>query len=119
MFRKLTILVCLISFCPAAVGAQDLAVLKQSSPAIERTAEQNPAREIDLSLPVARQQAATILAQNDTQGAQAVATERPRKSHTGLTFEEFCEVHFGEYRWIYWVGAAAAIIAIHVVAARD
>jgi len=118
MFRKLTILVCLMSFIPAAVGAQDLAPLKLNPLAVERTVDQQPAREIDLSLPAARQQAATVLAANETQGAQAVAAERPRKSHTGLTFEEFCEVHFGEYRWIYWAGAAAILVAIHV-AARD
>jgi hypothetical protein len=119
MFRKLTILVCLISFCPAAVGAQDLTTLSQSPVVIERTADPQAAREVDLSLPAARLQAATVLAQNDPQGAQGAATERPRKSHTGLTLEEFCEVHFGEYRWIYWVGAAAILVAIHVVAARD
>jgi len=116
MFKKLTILVCLVSFFPAAVGAQDLAVLKQSPLAAERTTELQPAREIDLSLPAARQ-AATVLAANDAQGSQTAAAERPRKTHTGLTFEEFCEVHFGEYRWIYWVGAAAVLVAIHVVAA--
>jgi hypothetical protein len=118
MFRKLTILVCLIAFFPAAVGAQDLAGLKQSPLARELTVDQPSVREIDLSLPAARQ-AAIVLAENDSQGTQAVATERPRKSHTGLTFEEFCEVHFGGNRWIYWVGAAAVIVAIHVVAARD
>ena len=121
MFRKLTIFVCLISFFPAAVGAQELAVLKQAPLGIERPVAQQAAPEVDLSLPVSRQ-AATVLAANDVQHdtmAAAAPAERPRKTHTGLTFQEFCEVHFGEYRWIYWVGAAAAIIAIHVVAAKD
>jgi hypothetical protein len=116
MLRKLTILVCLVSFCPAAVGAQDLAPLRQSPPAVERSAEQQPAREIDLSLPVARQ-VTTVLAENTVPPGEAASAERPRKTHSGLTFQEFCEVHFGEYRWIYWVGAAAALVAIHVVAA--
>ena len=120
MFRKLTILVCLVSFFPAAVGAQELAVLKQSPFSVERSAVQQAASEVDLSLPVARQ-AATVLAANDVQHTTLAAepAERPRKTHTGLTFQEFCEVHFGEYRWIYWVGAAAALVAIHVVAAKD
>jgi len=117
MFKKLTILVCLISFCPAAVGAQDLAAIKQSPLAAESGTELQPARQIDLSLPPARQ-AATVLAANDAQGNQSPATERPRKTHTGLSFEEFCEIHFGEYRWVYWVGAAAVLVAIHVVATR-
>ena len=116
MFKKLTILVCLVSFFPAAVGAQDLAVLKQSPLAAERTVDQQPAREINLSLPEARQ-AAIVLAENTEQSGQMAATERPKKAHIGLTFEEFAEVHFGEYRWIYWVGAAAILVAIHVVAA--
>ena len=113
MLRKLTILVCLLSFCPAAAGAEDLGVLKQSPLTTERSPDLQPATEIDLSIPVARQ-AATVMAENDTQPGQMAATERTRKTHTGLTFQEFCEVHFGEYRWLYWVGAAAVIVAIHV-----
>ena len=115
MFKKLTIVVCLVSFFPAAVGAQDLAVLQQSPLAVERTVDQQPARGIDLSIPAARQVAA-VMAENSVPEGQSTASERPRKTHTSLTFEEFCEVHFGDYRWIYWVGAAAVIIAIHVVA---
>jgi hypothetical protein len=115
MFKKLTIIMCLLSFCPAAVGAQELAALQQSAPVAEQSGVVQVAKEVDLSLPAARQ-AATIMAANDVQGT-GVASERPRKTHTGLTFQEFCEVHFGEYRWIYWVGAAAVLVAIHVAAA--
>lgn len=116
MLRNLTILVTLISFFPAAVGAQDLTALEQSPLAIERPAAQQSVREIDLSPRIDRQ-AANVLAANAVQGSQMAAAEHPRKTHTGLTFKEFCEVHFGEYRWIYWVGAAAAIVALHVVVA--
>jgi hypothetical protein len=117
MLRKLTILVTLLSFFPAAVGAQDLAVLGQSPLAIERPADQQPAPEINLSPRLDRQAAANILAANDLQGGQLAAAEQPRKTHYGLTFKEFCEVHFGEYRWIYWAGAVAALVALHVVVA--
>jgi hypothetical protein len=115
MFKKLTILMCLISFCPAAVGAQELTALQATPPAVERTVDQQNIREIDLSIPAARQ-AATVMAANDQQNSQMSASERPRKTHTGLTFQEFVDVHFGEYRWIYWAGAAVALVAIHVLA---
>jgi hypothetical protein len=115
MLRKLTIIACFLSFSPVAAGAQELAVLVNSQPAQQSPATLQPAREVDLSPPAARQ--ATVVAANDLVGNTS-AEQRPRKTHTGLTFQEFCEVHFGEYRWIYWVGAAAIIIGIHVVAAR-
>jgi hypothetical protein len=116
MFKNVTVIVCLVSFFPAAVGAQELAVLNQNPQPVVQAVDRQPAREVNLSIPVARQVAA-VVAQNDTEQAPAVAAERPKKTHTGLTFQEFCEVHFGEYRWIYWVGAAAILVAIHVAAA--
>lgn len=116
MFHKLMIFVCLISFCPAAVGAQDLALLAGARPSQEGPAEQAPAREINLSIPMDTQ-AAMLVAANDLQTNQMAEAQRPRKTHTGLTFSEFVDVHFGEYRWVYWVGAVAAIVALHVVVA--
>lgn len=113
MFKKLTVLVCLMSFCPAAVGAQEAASLQTPQPVQERAAE--PARTINL-MPT-EERATTLMAANDVQGTQAAQEQRPRKTHSGLTWKEFCEVHFGEYRWVYWAGAVAAIVAIHVVAA--
>lgn len=114
MFRKLVILMCLVSFWPAAVGAQELAVLSQVAVPAVNSPEQKP--EVNLSLPAARQEA-IMMAQNEAQAGQSAAAERPRKTHTGLTFQEFVDVHFGEYRWIYWAAAVAAIVAIHAVAA--
>ena len=113
MFKKLTVLACLISLCPAAAGAQEVAVLLNSQPAQERQAE--PARTVNL-MPT-EERALTLMAASDVQGAQASREQRPGKTHSGLTWKEFCEVHFGEYRWVYWAGAVAAIVAIHVVAA--
>ena len=109
MFKKLTIIACLVSFSPAAAGAQELALLASSQPAVEQS--------VNLSPPVYKLAATTVLAANDTQGNQITEAQRPRKTHAGLTFKEFSEVHFGEYRWIYWVGAVAAIVALHVVVA--
>jgi len=112
MFRKLTVFICLLSLSPAA-GAQDLALLVVSQPA-QRSADSAPAREINLSPPVDRGPA-VLVAANDLQGSSTAEEQRPARTHTGLTFKEFCEVHFGEYRWVYWVGAVAAIVAIHAV----
>lgn len=115
MMRKLTIFVCLVSFCPAAAGAQELAAIAQNpSTPIESPANQQPAREVDLSIRVSTQ-VATLVAANDQQGSQAAEAERPRKTHSGLTFGEFVDVHFGDYRWVWWAGAAAALVAIHAL----
>lgn len=117
MFKRFIVLLCLMSFWPAAVGAQELAALKESSPvAVAQTTTDQPAREVDLSIPVALQKA-TVLAANESRAAQVGESERPRKTHTGLTFQEFVDVHFGDYRWIWWAGAAAVLVAIHVAAA--
>lgn len=113
MIKKLAILVCLVSFAPAAVGAQDVALLVNSQPVQQQATEVQKS----LNLMPREELSATRVAANDVQGTQAASEERPRKTHTGLTFKEFCDVHFGEYRWVYWVGAVAAIVAIHVVAA--
>jgi hypothetical protein len=94
-----------MSMVPAAAGAQDVALLAQAQPAQEAPATVN--------LMPQENRAGVTLAANDMQGTRE---ERPKKTHTGLTFKEFCDVHFGEYRWVYWVGAVAAIVAIHVVA---
>lgn len=116
MFRKLTIFVCLVSFSPAAAGAQELALVANTRPSQERPADQAPAREINLSIPMDTQ-AAMLVAANDLQANQMTEAQRPRKTHTGLTFSEFVDVHFGEYRWVYWAGAVVALVALHVVVA--
>jgi hypothetical protein len=120
MFRKLTILLCLMSFSPVAAGAQDVALLVNAQPAAERAAAAGDsaaapqqAKELNLSLP-AKKEAATVMAANEVQGAPA--GESARKSHSGMTFGDFVDVHFGGYRWLYWVGAVAAIVVLHVTA---
>ncbi|QWV95414.1 hypothetical protein KP004_09665 [Geomonas oryzisoli] len=111
MLKKIAILACLVSFAPAAAGAQDVALLVNQQPAAQSETQKG------VNLMPREERATTLVAVNDVQGTAAAAEERPKKSHSGLTFKEFCDVHFGEYRWVYWVGAVAAIVAIHVVAA--
>lgn len=107
MFRTLMIFVCLISFSPAALGAQGLpALADQSGP---------PALSLSLSAPAAKDSDMVQLAANDRTGDCAEAP-RQHKTHSGMTFKDFAEVHFGEYRWIYWVGAVTGIVLLHVLA---
>ena len=117
MLRKLTIFVCLISFCPAAAGAQELALVVNAPPALEQTAQREPVRELNL-MPQLERKAATVVAANEPQVSPMPEMQQPRRTHTGLTFKEFCEIHFGGHRWIYWAGAAAALVAIHVAVAN-
>lgn len=112
MLRKLTVLVCLVSLCPAAAGAQDLALLANSQPALERPAEQAQLSELKL-MPSVDRNATIVVAANDVQSNPITEAERPRKTHDGLSFREFVDVHFGGYRWIWWAGAAVALVAIH------
>ena len=115
MFRKLIVLICLLSFFPAAAGAQDLALLNTAQPAQELTTAQTQPTSMDLSAPMPKDEA-FVVAANEYQSAP-VTEARPRKTHTGLTFQEFVDVHFGGHRWVYWALAVAGIVAIHVVAA--
>ncbi|HJV65398.1 MAG TPA: hypothetical protein VJ550_06695 [Geomonas sp.] len=115
MFRRLTVLICLVSFSPAAAGAQELSVLARSSEqAAERPAGE-PGKEVNLYPAPDKESPQLVMAANDQQTA---AAEEPRqhKTHTGLTLKEFAEVHFGEYRWVYWVGAATGLVLLHVFA---
>lgn len=117
MFRNLTVLICLISFSPVAAGAQELAVLAAATqPAVEQPAKDGAGRAVDLSLPVQKEAPPPLLAANDRQAGEPADAPRPHKTHTGLTFREFVDVHFGEYRWIYWVGAVTGIVLLHVLA---
>lgn len=109
MFKKLAILACLVSFAPAAAGAQEVALLANAQPVQQTEAP----RALNL---MPTQESAVTVAANDIQG-QPAQEQRAKKSHAGLTWKEFCDVHFGEGRWIYWAGAVAAIVALHVVAA--
>jgi hypothetical protein len=115
MFRKLVILVTLISFCPVAAGAQDVAILVKQQ-ASEQMAASEPVPQLNLRAAAEKAEPNVTVAANDMQEAPVADAPRPHKTHTGLTFKEFCDVHFGEYRWVYWVGAVGAIVLLHAFA---
>jgi hypothetical protein len=116
MLRKLTVFICLLSFAPAAVNAQGIAALAVSPVAVESAPASPPERTMDLSLPAAARSAVVLMAAADTpQGtAPAPATEQKKaEKNSSFHWENFAEVHLGDYRWVWWVGAAAVLIAIH------
>lgn len=115
MFRKLTVLICLISFSPAAAGAQELTAMANSAQAAVEQAAVEPSAEVNLYPAPAKQSPQLVVAANDQQDCTSEAP-RPHKTHTGLTFKEFAEVHFGEYRWVYWVGAVTGLVLLHAFA---
>ena len=110
MFFRLIILACIVSLFPSMVGAQEVGVLLNSQPAERRAV--GPPSPVNL-MPTEEAQTRVLLAANDLQGNPAAEEQRARKTHSGLTFSEFVDVHFGEYRWIYWAVAGAILVAIH------
>jgi len=114
MLRKLTVLICLLSFTPAAVNAQGIAAIAAAPAAAESAtapATALPGQALDLTLPAARPEVILMAAADTSQGA---ATEQKKaEKSSSFHWENFAEVHLGDYRWVWWVGAAAALIAIH------
>lgn len=116
MFRKLIVVLCLVSFAPAAVSAQGLvSVAVQPAavvPVTEKASQQGG--ELNLSLPAERP-AVMLLAAAETSQAVAMenAPEQKRESRSSHSWDNFVDVHFGGYRWIWWAGAAAILVAIH------
>lgn len=117
MLRKLTVFICLLSFAPAAVNAQGIAALAASPVAVESATAPAPAlpeQAMDLSLPAARAEVVLMAAADTSQGsATASAPDQKKSQHSSFNWGNFAEVHLGDYRWVWWVGAAAALIAIH------
>lgn len=109
MFRKLTVVICLLSFCPAAFGAQQLAGVSGASLAADRQAEQRPLNLTPLlTLPADR-----VMVADNLKGDASAPTEEPKKAKSGLTFGDWAEIHFGDYRWVWWVGGAAVLVGLH------
>jgi len=120
MFRKLTIVICLISFAPAAVNAQSLAALAVSPSSVASAAENTvpSAQESNLTLPSSRSSAVLLAAAESSQrSAMVTAPEQKKESRSAHSWDNFVDVHFGDYRWVWWAGAAAILIGIHAVAA--
>ena len=117
MLRKLTVFICLLSFAPAAVNAQGIAALVASPVAVESAtaaATTLPGQALDLSLPAVRSEVVLMAAAETSQGAAtAPAPEQKKSEHSSFNWGNFAEVHLGDYRWVWWAGAAVALIAIH------
>ena len=113
MLRKMTVLICLLSFAPAAVNAQGIAALAASPGAVQSTSQAE--KGVNLSLPAERTTAVLMAAADTSQGAaMASAPEQKKESkQSSFNWGNFAEVHLGDYRWVWWAGAAVALIAIH------
>jgi hypothetical protein len=117
MLRKLLVVICLVTFVPVAVGAQGVAAVAAPSPSSVGVATAPPAGEIDLSLPAASSR--TLLAAADAPRSMGSDREPEQRSESrrSHSWDNFVDVHFGGYRWVWWAGAAAILIAIHAAAA--
>ena len=119
MLHKLIVVLCLISFAPAAVGAQVLASVASPPAAVEPVAEKAlPAGgELNLSLPAEKSAAVLMAAAETSQGAaMGTAPEEKREARKSHSWDNFVDVHFGGYRWLWWAGAAVILGVIHASA---
>jgi len=120
MFRKLTVIMCLISFIPAAVSAQGLTTAAPQMPAIGSATEKStqlPVQDVNLALPAERSEAVLVAAAETSQGtAMGSAPARKSESRSSHSWDNFVDVHFGDYRWVWWAAAAAILVGIHVAA---
>jgi len=108
MFRKLIVVVCLLTFTPIAVGAQELAGL--AAPVASAQTAAIPNKDLNLA-------ASTEKVIREKQDALAIKGEEPAQSKTsGLTMGEWADIHFSNYRWVWWLGGAIVLGALHAVA---
>jgi len=117
MLRKLMVLVCLVSFVPAAASAQVITAVTAPSATPESAiaAPTTPAAGVNLSLPAERS-TAVLMAAAETSKDAAVTSAPEQKTEarrSSFNWGNFAEVHLGDYRWVWWAGAAVALVAIH------
>jgi len=116
MLRKLTVFVCLISFSPAAVGAQELAAIAGSPLVVDMPSSSlQQGKDVNLSLPITNRYPVDKLASAEKSSGYGAAMpdETTKGKKSGMTFKEWAEIHFGENRWVWWAGATAALVALH------
>jgi hypothetical protein len=121
MFRKLIVVVCLLSFLPAAVGAQGLTAAIPAEPVATVAAaggNTTPTGQ-QLNLMAAAEKSATMLvaaADTSQSAATKVAPEQKKESHSSFDMRNFADVHLAEGRWVWWAGAIIILAAIHIAA---
>lgn len=104
MLRKVIVVLCLVSFAPLSAGAQELAAALLPAEVSAHGAESRS------------DTPKIVVAANDrADAATADATpQKETKSRPSCTIRDFLDIHFGGYRWLWWVGAAGILIGIHV-----
>jgi hypothetical protein len=122
MFRKLTVIICLLTFCPMAVGAQELITIANSQIATDLpVADNNPQnKDLKSSSPISMYPANIVIVAESQNGFDVEkVTEKNKEKKSGITFNEWAEIHWGDYRWVWWAGAAGALIALHAIVLSD
>lgn len=120
MFRTVTVIFCLISFCPAAVNAQELAAISQSIAATDQSMLQSQLNTgLKLTLAASSYPADKVLVSENRTDPDASRTVEKNKQKQGIGFKEWAEIHWGDYRWVWWAGAAGALVALHAFAFGD
>ena len=114
MLRKLMVLICLVSFVPAAASAQGIV----AAPSAAESAIAAPAQSgagVNLALPAERSAAVLMAAADTSKEATAAAApeQKAEARRSSFNWGNFAEVHLGDYRWVWWAGAAVALVAIH------
>lgn len=114
MIKRITLYFCLCSFFPVAVGAQELS-LQGKGGSLSDPAAAGSALQSDRALSPNREERQTI-ALNEATPTPAADREARKGDCGGL--RNWAEIHWGGYRWIWWAGAAAALIGLHVAVAH-
>ena len=114
MLRKLMVLICLVSFIPAAASAQGIVAAPSAAESAIATPAQSGAG-VNLSLPTERSAAVLMAAADTSKEATAAAApeQKAEARRSSFNWGNFAEVHLGDYRWVWWAGAAVALVAIH------
>ncbi len=117
MFRKLSVLICFLSFAPVAVNAQGITTFAAPTNYFESTStpSSQPEGGLNLSLPTERTVTVLMAATETSQGiAMASPVENKKEvQRSSFNWGNFAEVHLGDYRWVWWAAAGVALIAIH------
>jgi hypothetical protein len=122
MWKRFLALTLLILY-PVSVTAADLPVAGRNSATAGTTAAQQESRgEVGgLSLSPSSSGTLSLAATESQQPHPGLEKEpaRPAEARSEARSKGGCnfwDIHFGGYRWLWWAGAAAVLIAIHVAA---
>lgn len=117
MLRKMIVLLCIISIVPASVSAEVFSAVAAAQSEVATAApgsSTQPGGEVNLMLSAEKSSSILLASAETPQGTTAGSSaDQKKESKSAFNWGNFAEVHLGDYRWIWWVGAAGALVAIH------